>query len=170
MNGKELLEGLRNGTLQVKGPEKPSISSSGKKCRNQIMKLRTEYISCHKLANETDSKKEEAILKQEAAQALAELGKLCPHDHTVCLYSEYAGSYSMDYDDHHPEARVCLCCGIKESAYNDKWKTLTTKPFSRFENKYPDQIKYPLNYLLADTVEIAEIQGYHYFGHRGKSW
>jgi len=133
---------------------------------NNTPTLRHDYISCIKLAKETDSKKEEAFLKSEANKALEQLRKECQHTHTVCRRSQYNGSYLDDYSDHHNEYRVCLCCGIEEGAYDNEFKTLTTKPFSRFENKYPDQIKNPLSYLLNDCVEIAEKQGYHYFGNR----
>lgn len=127
--------------------------------QEQVLQLRHTYMSCLKLAKETDSKKEEAYLKKEATDALTELRKVCNHQDTVCLRSE-----SYDYDDHYPEDRICLCCGIEEDACNDKWKVLTIIPFARFESKQPDQVKHPLNYLLTEAREVAETQGYRYFG------
>lgn len=128
------------------------------------LQLRHDYISCIKLAQETDSKSEDAFLRTEAAQALDKLRQVCPHSETVCLQSEYEGSYLEDYSDHNPEYRICLMCGMQESAYQDKFSKLTTVPFARFEGKYPDQIKHPLSYLLLESKEIAEKEGYHYYG------
>jgi hypothetical protein len=128
----------------------------------ELIQLRNTYVSCLKLAQETDSKKEEAYLKKDAADALAQLRKVCTHRHTVCLCSEYQGSYSMDYDDNRHEHRICLCCGVEEYAWNPDWKVLTTEPFSRFEGDLPKQIKYPLSYLLSEATEVAEEKGYRY--------
>lgn len=128
-----------------------------------IMALRHEYASCLKLADETDSKKEDAHLRGEAKVALDILRKMCPHMHTVCLQAEYAGSYIDDYDDKRRERRICLCCGTEEYAWNPDWKTLTQDPFTRIETDHPDQIKNPLRYLLTEAVEIAEEKGYRYF-------
>ena len=130
----------------------------------KALQFRREYMACIKLANETDSKKEDAHLRGEARVALDALFKACPHIHAVCLCSEYQGSYSMDYDDAHNEKRICLCCGKEESAWKSDWKILTATPFARFEGNCPDQIKHPLSYLLAETVEVAETQGYGYMG------
>lgn len=138
------------------------IHSSEPEFWNKISQLRNDHITCLKLAQESDSKKEDAYLREEAKKALDELRKLCPHQHSVCLHSEYNGSYIMDYSDHYPEHRICLCCGIDEYAYNSSWKTLTVQPFARFEDKYPDQVKHPLQYLLTEATEIAETQGYYY--------
>jgi len=132
----------------------------------QVSRLRNDYISCLKLATETDSKKEDTYLRAEATKALTELRQICPHQHCVCLCSEYNGSYSMDYDDKHREHRICLCCGVEEYAWNPDWTILKVEPFSRFEGKFPDQIKYPLSYLLSEATDIAESQGYNYFGYR----
>lgn len=150
---------------QIKGPEKVEINVSDETWQ-QVSHLRNDYTSCLKLARESDSKKEDAYLREEARKALESLRKICPHYHTVCLCSEYHGSYLDDYDDAHKEHRICLCCGAEEYAWNPDWKTLKTEPFSRFEGKYPEQIKHPLDYLLSVSTEIAETKGYHYFGHR----
>jgi hypothetical protein len=131
---------------------------------DKVLQLRHNYLSCHKLARETDSKKEDAYLKSEAGKALEELRKLCPHKQTVCLQSEHEGFQSMDYDDAHQERRICLCCGESESAWNPDWKILTTIPFARFEQDSPIQIRNPLSFLLTELVEIAETKGYHYSG------
>lgn len=147
--------------IKLKGPE-----ASVFQVPDEISKLRNDYISCLKLAGETDSKKEDSYLRAEAKQALDNLRKICPHQHCVCLRSEYNGSYSMDYDDHHQEHRICLCCGADEYAWNPDWKILTIEPFARFEGKCPNQIARPLGYLLSEATEIAETQGYNYFGHR----
>lgn len=130
----------------------------------QALALRQEYAACIKLANETDSKKEDLHLRGEAEVALEALREVCPHTHAVCLRSEYGGSYSMDYDDNHPERRICLCCGVDEWAYDSEWKILTVLPFSRFEGDAPIQITSPLSYLLTEAIEVAETKGYHYFG------
>lgn len=130
------------------------------------LNLRNEYTSCLKLANETDSKKEDKLLRQEAIDILNKLQKICKHEYTVCLQSEYEGSYTDDYSDKNPEYRKCLCCGLTESAYSGKFDKLITKPFSRFENKYPDQIENPLSYLLYECVESAGEYGYTYHGHK----
>lgn len=166
MDLKDMLDGLKAGTLEIKGPVKPDTTEVSENIWVKVSSLRNDYTSCLKLARETDSKKEDAYLRLEAAKALEELRKICPHKHCVCLASEYEGSYSMDYDNSHKEHRICLCCGLEEYAWNPDWKELKTKPFSRFENKYPDQIKNPMKYLLSDATEIAETQGYHYFGNR----
>lgn len=130
----------------------------------QIWQLRQGYTTCIKLANETDSKKEDAHLRGEAKTTLETLRKECPHKHTVCLRSEFRGFYSNDYDDHHSEHRICLCCGTDEYAYNGEWKALTITPFSRFEGSAPVQITNPLSYLLTEAIDVAETKGYHYFG------
>jgi hypothetical protein len=135
---------------------------------DKVSQLRNDYYSCIKLAAQTDSKKEDAYLKSEAAKSLAELVKLCSHQYIVCLQSEYSGSSSMDYDDHTPEHRICLCCGIEEYGYKKPYgkdfQRLTVKPFARFEGKAPQQVRHPLSYLLTEAVEIAEKEGWHYFG------
>ena len=150
--------------LRIKGPEKVVVNISDETWQ-KVTQLRVDYTSCLKLAAETDSKKEDNYLRAEASRALDELRKLCPHYHTVCLQSEYNGSYLNDYDDHRPEIRMCLCCGEKEYGY-EHFKILITEPFARFENKYPEQIANPLDYLLSEATEIAETQGYRYFGNR----
>ncbi len=133
---------------------------------DKCLQLRNEYVSCLKLANETDSKKEDAQLRSEARKALTGLVSICPHNHTVVKNSQYAGSYSMDYDDRKAEARVCLCCGYTEQAYDNEFATLTTTPFIRFEGNYPNQVKDPFRYLLSEAKEAAEKEGYQYFGWR----
>jgi hypothetical protein len=144
----------------------------------KVSELRQTYRACLKLANETDSKKEDLSLRLDAKQALEDLKKICPHDHVLCLRSEYEGSYTDDYDDAHAEDRICLCCGVRESAYQKKYvgdgfKVLTKTPFARFEGGYydskgrnplPDQVVNPLSYLLTECMEIAETKGYHYMG------
>jgi hypothetical protein len=130
----------------------------------QALALRQEYMACIKLANETDSKKEDNHLRGEARIALDSLFKVCPHIHTVCLRSEHEGFQSMDWDDAHKEDRICLCCGEEESAWNPDWKILTATPFARFESDCPGQIKDPLSYLLTEVVDIAETKGYCYSG------
>lgn len=134
---------------------------------NKTLQLRSEYSSCVKLAIETDSKKEEALLKKEAADVLEKLRKVCPHQHTVCLCTEYDGSYSFD-DVPCKEHRICLYCGVEEYAWNPNWKILTTVPFSRFASNPPAQIKNPLSHLLTDVLEIAMEKGFKYFIYKGK--
>lgn len=132
----------------------------------ETLQLRNEHISCLKLAQETDSKREDAFLRSEAHVLLIKLRIQCKHIYTVCLCSEYEGSYTDDYSDSHPEERICLSCATRESVsqrYGDKFKTLAAEPFARFEGKCPDQIKNPLSYLLSETIEIALAQGYRYF-------
>lgn len=131
--------------------------------QEQALQLRHTYLSCLKLARETDSKKEDAYLKKEAADALTELRKVCNHQDTVSLCDEYDGSYSRDYDDHHAAHRICLCCGTEEYSYDDKWKVLTNSPFARAGSKPPAQLKNPLNYLLTEVRELAETKGFPYF-------
>ena len=133
------------------------------------LQLRNEYLSCLKLADETDSKKEDFFLRKESKEILSKLREDCEHVETVCLQSEYEGSYSMDQDDRHPEDRICLCCGINESAYSGEFKKLLTVPIARFENGYyshklPPQMKEPLKYLLSEAKEFALEKGYSYFG------
>lgn len=118
--------------------------------------LRNDYMSCIKLANETDSKKEDAFLRAEAKKALEQLRKECDHTYTVCTCSQYNGSYTNDYSDSYPGARICLCCGVSENAYDNEFKILTTKPFCRLTRNHPDQIKNPLSYLLNECIEIAQ--------------
>ena len=148
-------------------PEKVIVTTSNE-VWNQVLLLRHDYMGCLKLADETDSKKEDVFLKQEAKKALDQLRLICPHHHTVCLCSQYEGSYSMDYSDSHKEHRICLCCGVEEYTWDQDCKILTTVPFARFESNQPDQIKHPLKYLLSEATEIAESQGYHYYGHKVK--
>lgn len=138
---------------------------------NEILQLRNEYISCLKLANETDSKKEDFLLRKESGEILSKLRKVCQHIETVCLRSEYEGSYTMDYDNHHPEDRVCLCCGIIESAYENKFIKLTSIPIARFEcgfysDKLPAQLKEPFKFLLSEIKDFAIEKGYRYFNRR----
>lgn len=149
--------------MRIRGPERaPQLSGEA---WDKVSKLRSEYMSCVKLAHETDSKKEEAYLKADAKKSLEELQATCPHQHIVCLQSASRGSYSMDYDDRYPEKRVCLCCGITEAAWTgEHFKVLIYMPFARFEDNGPEQIKNPLSYLLTDACEIAETKGYAYFG------
>ena len=132
--------------------------------QEQALQLRHTYLSCLKLAQETDSKKEDAYLKKEAADALTELRRVCNHKDTVCLSSGSEGSHCMDYDDACKEHRICLCCGVEEYAWDPDWKILTVFPFSRFESEQPNQVTKPLNYLLTEAREVAETKGYHYFG------
>lgn len=132
-----------------------------------IFQLRNDYCACIKLADETDSKKEDIILRQEAKVILEDLKQNCPHEDVVCLRSEYDGSYTRDYDDHCPEERLCLCCSSFESAYGNKFKVLINVPFARFEmgfynNKLPEQMKTPLKFLLSEIKEFALEKGYRY--------
>ena len=129
-------------------------------------KLRSEYQACLKLAGETDSKKEDEFLRSEAKRLLGELKYCCPHYEVVCTRSEYSGSHCMDYDDSHPETRLCLCCGVEENSsprFQERFKILTLRPFARFEGNLPPEISKPLEYLLAESVQTAESKGYHYF-------
>lgn len=126
----------------------------------RAMSLRNEHRACLKLAGLTDSKKEDAHLREEAAKALAELKSICPHLEVVILRSEYSGSYSEDYDDRNPEERKCLICGVVESKYRDsrreQFEILKNEHTKwRFEGKYPDQVKNPLGYLLSECTEAA---------------
>lgn len=144
---------------------------------DKVAELRQTYRACLKLADETDSKKEDMSLRNEATLALQELKKICPHDHIVCLRSEYEGSYTDDYDDAHPEDRICVCCGVIESAYLRKnygkgFQVLTKNPLARFEGGIyqtgggsimPPEMKSPLSFLLTECVEVAETKGHHYF-------
>jgi hypothetical protein len=127
-----------------------------------VIALRNEYRACLKIANESDSKKETSFLLDEALRKVKELKKICKHKYIICLHSLYKGSYSYDYDDAHPELRICICCGEVESSY-DSFLILKNKPFSRFENNAPVQIKKPLLYLLNEVIEVAESQGFLYF-------
>lgn len=135
-----------------------------------ILQLRNDYRACIKLANETDSKSIDASLKKEASMLLGQLRSSCKHeDSIVVLRSEYEGSRSWDYDNAHPEDRICLCCGIGESAYHsDKFKKLQSLPIARFENNCPDQVKKPLTYLLSEVQDLARSKGYVYFGWKEK--
>lgn len=136
---------------------------------NDFLQLRHEYRSCLKLAAETDSKKEDVLLREEAASLLKKLREICPHEEVVCLCSEYDGSYTDDYSDKNPEDRICLCCGINESAYGIKFLTLIKAPIARFtggrySDKLPAEMKNPLDFLLSEVKEFAIEKGYHYFG------
>ena len=84
---------------------------------DELTKLRNEYKSCIKLADETDSKKEEKYLCKKAEFLLTKLQTECPHNEIVCTQRSYRGSQIDNYEDKHPEIRICLCCGIKEEAY-----------------------------------------------------
>lgn len=134
---------------------------------NKVLQLRHDYCVCIKLANETDSKKEDAELRIEAAQILIKLKENCPHEDVVCLRSEYHDYSDPDYN--HDEQRICLCCGIYESAWDKKFEKLITEPFSRLEinyysDKLPEQMKNPLNFLLSEAKEIALEKSYRCFG------
>ena len=122
--------------------------------------LRLEYQACIRLADGTDSKREDRQLREDAKALLAELRKTCPHDHVVILNSEYEGSYTMDYDDHRPGSRICLCCGVEETAWGGQFKTLRTMPIRRYESDTPAGVREPLKYGLADVTEIAMQRGY----------
>lgn len=92
----------------------------------------------------------------------------CKHKLVVIVCSDYAGSYSQDYDDGHGEIRKCLICGISEMAQNGKFTTLTD-PFKRLElgNPYSRHSRYqksPLAncfaYSLADLLRWVEQNGW----------
>lgn len=136
----------------------------------EVKSLRLEYRACLKLANETDSKKEDTILREEAKRLLVLLREKCPHAEVVMLRSAYEGSSCMDYDDRHGEDRICLCCGYTEYAsYSDMFTVLKVMPIARFENNAPPEVAKPLEYLLTDSVETALEKGYRVFL-RPRNW
>jgi hypothetical protein len=104
-----------------------------------ILQLRNDYRACIKLANETDSKSTDASLRKEASLLLGRLKSSCDHENSiVVLRSAYDGSHSYDYEDEHPEHRICLCCDVEESSYEAyKFKRLIGTPIARFENNLP---------------------------------
>jgi len=122
--------------------------------------LRTSYRSCLKIADETDSKKEDTWLRVEAKATLEELKKICPHKDVIIMCSEYDGSYTNDYEDSMPECRKCLCCDIKEAHHlkfkNSKFEYLKDVDVQwRIDSKHHDQLTNPLNYLLSECQEVA---------------
>jgi len=132
---------------------------------NNIINFRHEYKACLKLANETDSKKEDLLLREEAKKNLDNLRRLCSHEHIVILNSLYNSPRSYDNDDI-SEKRICLCCGICEYSgtfTGSKFLKLINTPISRFESDAPKQILTPLSYLLTEVIEIAKEKGYKVF-------
>lgn len=119
--------------------------------------IRREYRACIKLADLTDSKREDGILRRDAAKLLDELKQACRHAHVVILRHEYAGSYSYDYDDAHGADHVCLCCGAMEcDIRGGKFETLTTPPFASLRSNLPaPELLAPLKYSLLECIEAA---------------
>lgn len=108
--------------------------------------------------------------KEETAKRLSDVIKKldakCKHQHVIILRSNYEGSYSWDYDDWHPETRMCLICGELESATKkEKFHTLL-KPFARFElsngatdDKHPI-LKDIFKSNLKDLIKYCQENGY----------
>jgi len=95
----------------------------------------------------------------------------CDHAHVVVTCSKYDGSYSWDYDDWHPERRLCLVCGLEEGGESPKY-TMFKKllnPRARFEfgsgRYYQEKIsKTPLENVLTtplkDLLAWVDANGY----------
>ena len=137
------------------------------------LSLRHDYRRRIELANETDSKSTDLKLRKEAAACLKDLKATCKHEGSIVVTrSEYGGSHSYDYDDAHPEYRICLCCGTQETGWNFSTSKIEPKlvgiPIARFEGTYPDQIENPLSYPLSEAIDTAKKKGYIYFGKRIK--
>ena len=45
---------------------------------------------------------------------IADLKSQCKHNCVVITASYYAGTYSYDHDDWHPQGRLCVICGKTE--------------------------------------------------------
>jgi hypothetical protein len=93
--------------------------------------------------------------------ALAALQKDCKHEHVITLCSPYEGSYSRDYDDRHPGARLCLVCGFTERVNSTNDYTKLLNPISRFElgtSAWP--IEQVLAYDLNHLINLAREKGY----------
>lgn len=122
--------------------------------------LRLQYIACISLADETDSKREDRELREDAAKLLKELRRICPHEKLVSL-RDATKSYGS-YDEPEDELRLCLMCGTEESAAT--FKILTAKPLARFpnQNEQPPQVTTPLRFLLSECEHVATEKGYPY--------
>lgn len=120
--------------------------------------LRLTYRSCLKIADETDSKKEDAYLRAEAKSTLEELKKICPHKDVAIVGIEYR--WYSDDDRGTPERRKCLCCDTNEEKYVEghKEKFLILKDENtkwRIDSKPHDELTNPLKYLLSECQEVA---------------
>lgn len=135
-----------------------------------LHKIRKEILRLRKLARTTDSRKEAAEASTKAHTLLEALHAGCLHTFVVCTESEYRGSSSYDYDDRHGESRLCLACGVYETAYDEDFKVLATEPFARFE-RGGDRAwngRDPLDYDLKKLVDWCNPNKYNnayfYFG------
>lgn len=128
----------------------------------EVTRLRNDYRACIKLAKETDSKTDDAYFRSEAQESLTALKKICSHDIVVVL-SSYHKSYDS-FEPSDPEYRICLICGEKENEFqSSQFKKLKTTPIARFEKDAPQEIEYPLNFLLEDCKQVAIEKGLKYF-------
>jgi len=142
----------------------------------EAVALRETIRSLRKQAAETDSRSEHTRLTAEAASQLKTLQASCPHEHVVCLWSEYEGSRSYDNEDSHPELRKCLVCEITDTGWDKKhqqngqgwadFKVLTKEPFARFEmrNNKSEFNREPLAHDLQELIDDCKTRGYPYFG------
>lgn len=124
----------------------------------RVEELRNTYRACIKIADETDSKKEDAMLRADAKEALEELKKICTHDWCIMTQRPYNGDYDSDYSNTISEYRRCLFCNVFESSYSGF--AILNKPATIYlsEDKY-DQAKRPLLYLLSEISEVIEKNG-----------
>lgn len=119
-----------------------------------VLEARNTYRSCVALAEISDSKRETEVLLQDAKIALAKLTEKCEHP-TIVITQGYSPAYSS-YDEPDPEIRLCICCGLYESAYRE-FHTLLTRPFARvFATKgLPIELREPLRFLMTECIEAA---------------
>lgn len=148
----------------------------------KIQGLRDQYRACVKLADETDSKRDDVYLRKEAAEILVELRKVCDHTYTVVPQEYYEGSYCEDRTDAHKEKRLCLVCDIYEYAWKaEDYKALKSTPFARIreDSRYspmrPEMkaaLNNPLQFLLSEMVDMVNAEGLTYYPARAfnKGW
>jgi hypothetical protein len=110
---------------------------------------------------------------QKAQAEYSQYRATCKHPKVVILCSEYAGSYSYDYDDGHGEVRLCLVCGIQESGTKEKPHKSLLNPIKRFEYnlsyKQDSEINKtvlakPINYPLSTLLKFVKENGYKIYG------
>jgi hypothetical protein len=140
------------------------------KATADLKATRKDILRLRKLHRTTDSRKEAIEAEAQELRLMKELRSHCVHTTLVCTNSAYKGSGSYDYENSHPEGRLCLFCGTHETAYNEgDFKILTAEPIARFESGGTSSWnKDPLDYDFAKLVNWCDpsrySNAYFYFG------
>jgi hypothetical protein len=126
---------------------------------SKALKLRHEYMSCIKLADETDSKKEDKVLREDAKSILETLKKSCKHQYVIITQDEYYDCYEAYNERYYNEERICLCCSLSDDSQKKGPLFLAKiKPIARYFKK---DLNYPLKLLLQDILDMVVKHGYN---------